>query len=555
MNSSRTILLTMIAALCLPCVSCLQKQIAGGTDTETGGTVVAGSIRKSDGTPAPNTVVALIPTDYNPAADAALPGSLTDTTKADGFYAITVPKKGRYNIQAVNLVSRNRLLLLGVDCEESPVNVPTGSLTIPGSVRLSLPDVIDAVNGYCYIPGTSLFVRLRAKTDFVDIDSVPTGIMPSIVYGSFNSSAATILRYSVAVNTGDTARVYNPGWKFSRHIILNTSASGAGVSGTVVDFPVLIRLCTNDFDLSQMQPGGADIRFTKPDNAFLFHEIERWDASVGHAEIWVKIDTMRGDDSVQSITMYWGNPAASDSSRGGAVFDTANGFQGVWHLGDAKDDSVRDATANRYHGASPDTARPSIAEGIIGNCRVFNGNGTYITMPNTADGRLNFPQNGSYTVSAWVSIDTFNNAPQLIVSKGYEQYFLRSTYFPSKSWEFVEFDETTNWQSSRSPGTNRQWTLLTGVRQGSMQFLYCNGVLADSAKDVWPNQGNSRNTSNDLSIGGFLKEVTIPENNGYCFFKGSIDEVRILSAAQSPEWVRLCYMNQRADDRLIVYKK
>ena len=62
--------------------------------------------------------------------------------------------------------------------------------------------------------------------------------------------------------------------------------------------------------------------------------------------------------------------------------------------------------------------------------------------------------------------------------------------------------------------------------------------------------------SNDLSIGKFLPAVdmqgVVDSSDG--FFKGSIDEVRILNAAQSPDWVRLCYMNQRAEDRLVVFK-
>jgi hypothetical protein len=253
--------------------------------------------------------------------------------------------------------------------------------------------------------------------------------------------------------------------------------------------------------------------------------------------------------------MYWGNSPASSLSQGEDVFDTASGFQGVWHLGDGARDSIRDATPNHFRGTSPDSARPRVAEGVVGNCRLFDGTADFITMPGTASGKLSFPQDGNYTVCAWVSLDTFDNLAHCIVAKGYEQYFLRSTYYPSNSpsWEFAEFSESTNWQSSRAPATNRQWIFLVGVRHGNSQFLYCNGVLADSTKDAWP-KGLSRNTSNDLSIGGFLKTVTVPSNQGYCFFKGSIDEVRIMNTVQRATWVRLCYMNQRPDDKFIMFK-
>jgi hypothetical protein len=349
--------------------------------------------------------------------------------------------------------------------------------------------------------------------------------------------------------------VFNPAWKYSRRLILNTTATGAGVPGNVINFPVLVRLTANTFNFAQARTSGEDICFATDGGLPLACEIEQWDSVGQRAAVWVKIDTVYGNDSDQSITMYWGNPAALPRPDRGRVFDTADGFQGVWHMGDAAEDSVRDATVNGFSGVSPDTSRPSTGEGVIGNCRVFNGVADFITMPNTAGSKLSFPQEGNYSVCAWVSLDTFDNAPHCIVSKGYEQYFLRLTYFPSNvpMWEFVEFNEAANWQSSRSPATNRQWIMLAGVRQGSGQLLYCNGILVDSTRDSWP-QGLSRNTSNNLSIGSFLKEVTVPANNGYCFFKGSIDEVRILNTAQGADWVRLSYMNQRPDDKLIIFR-
>jgi hypothetical protein len=38
------------------------------------------------------------------------------------------------------------------------------------------------------------------------------------------------------------------------------------------------------------------------------------------------------------------------------------------------------------------------------------------------------------------------------------------------------------------------------------------------------------------------------------YFKGMLDEVRISSGACSADWIRLCYMNQKSDDALVVFK-
>ena len=67
---------------------------------------------------------------------------------------------------------------------------------------------------------------------------------------------------------------------------------------------------------------------------------------------------------------------------------------------------------------------------------------------------------------------------------------------------------------------------------------------------MYPN-GLPRDTTDNLAIGRFLKEAIYPLRVGYCFFKGSIKEVRICNVARDADWERLTYMNQRSDDKLV----
>jgi hypothetical protein len=543
------LIVPLIAALAMFCTQSIPVSNGGGSEVE-----VVGYVNFLDDGPAPSTQVKLIPRDYDASAAGAIDDLMIDTSDAQGRYTFRNVTPGKYNVQAVQLAQRTRMLVTGLEVAGDTTVVPSAALLKPGTVRILLPGN-EVREGHVTITGTDIAVLVKVGSSEIIVDSVPAGRMPEIRYLVNDTAAMT--RKDVLVTPSDTTTIVNPLWKYLRRIFLNTSASGAGVEEDVHGFPVLIRLTADNFDFTQAEAKGEDIRFTTSRGAPLFHEIERWDPAAALAEVWVRVDTVRGNDSTQSITMYWGNRATSDFSNSAAVFDTAAGFQGVWHFSDGAGDPVRDATMNGYHGISPDGARPLVAEGAIGNCREFDGAADYITMPNTADSKLDFPENGYYTVSAWVHLDTLDDAPHLILSKGYEQYFLRFTYFPSNSplWEFVEFNEPSTWQASTFPATSRQWTFLTGVRQGARQFLYCNGVIVDSATDIYPNTF-SRNTSNDLLIGKFLKAVTVSTNyDSYCFFKGAIDEVRILSAAQSKNWVLLCYMNQRTDDRLVINKK
>lgn len=550
----RTLLVLLSGTLLL---KCSMEPLKGGSGDETTNGRVTGVVVMQNGSSASNTAVRLFPENFDPVKDTPpqLPASATTDTL--GRYTFSNVPSGDYSILAIQRGNGFRTFISDIHVNNDTVTTPTRTLRVPGSIIVSLPADVNSAIGYVFIPGTPYFTFRTESAGVVQLDSVPAEIVPAVSYASTKSPGQTVIRYNVAVSPGDTTVIWNPLWRHARTLVLNTSASGADVAGKVLNFPVLVRMNSGNFNFSQAQVDGADIRFTKPDNTYLPYEIERWDLAAKTAEIWVKIDTVFGNDTAQSITIYWGNPAAVNSSNSTAVFDTAAGFQGVWHLSDNVNDPVRDATVNGYHGLSPDTARPQVAEGMVGRCRVFDGATNYITMPYTANSKLNFPENGFYTVSAWVKIDSLDDSSHLIVAKGYEQYFLRFTYFPTNSplWEFSEFGATDSWNACTAAATSGQWVLLTGVGQGNRQSLYCNGVVVDSTPNTYQNSSLSRNTSYDLSIGKFLEMITLPNNNeGYCFFKGSIDEVRIMSAARSSDWVRLSYMNQRTDDRLVVFK-
>ena len=155
-------------------------------------------------------------------------------------------------------------------------------------------------------------------------------------------------------------------WAHSRRLLLNTSSTGADISGDVVNFPILLRLNPGNFSyFSQTADGGKDVRFSTSEGTHLPYQIERWvdgTANNDTAEIWIRVETIYGDNFNQSIVMYWGKTGTADSSNGAAVFDTANGFQAVWHMGEGSDDAV-DATVNNYDASrSGDAAR--IAGGI-----------------------------------------------------------------------------------------------------------------------------------------------------------------------------------------------
>jgi hypothetical protein len=536
--------LSLLAVLSF--TQCSKLTVVGGASEETNARV-SGKIVDSCGNPAENTLVQLFPNLYNPAGDSAHnAGSFSDTTNANGEFVISDVQKGTYNLCALNLLNGTRTLSPGITVSNANnLLVPPSVLKKPGVIVVGLPDSLKAAGGFVYIPGTARYEQIDSASvarKAVVFDSVPADVAVSFLLNSPPVLKNTIiLSDSLQVFPGDTvysAKVY------TRKLIFNTTASGADVSENVCNFPVLIRLTNSNFDFSKAQPNGNDIRLQKATGAPLPFEIERWDAAAQKAEIWVKLDTIYGNDSTHFITLYWGlGSAATGASNSAAVFDTANGFQGVWHMSQSQS-PVLDATANHYDGTLSDTA-PTATTGAIGICQQFNGMSNYIRMLGTASSRLNFPENGTYSVSAWVYVDTLDTTIQKIIEKNNLQYKLQIDQF--ENWSFSEYENATGYDLTNSAATAKTWVFLVGVRSGLQQYLYVNGMPVNST--IAPlSYSKNRDTTTDLAIGKSA------QSSYGVFFNGKIDEARVENRDHGADWILLCYMNQRPDDRLVVFR-
>jgi hypothetical protein len=514
-------------------------QMSGGTTTETTNGYVVGSLKKIDGSPASQTVVTLIKSNYDPVKDGPVPDSLVDTTGEAGEFAFHIAGGGTFNIQGRS--SGEEILISGIMVKNSDTTtIPPGTIRQTGSIKILLPPDIDTARGYIYIRGTTFFAMLDGTSGFALLESVPAGTIPSVNYAVTSSSAGPkTIADSVSVAPGVTTVIGYQMGTHSAKLVLNTTASGAGIAGTVTNFPVLIRLGEGNFDFAQAKADGGDIRFAISNGAPLPYEIERWDPVNKLAEVWVKIDTVYGNDSAHFFIMYWGNPAATSASNGAAVFDTANGFKGVWHLSE-NGDSVYDATANAFHGVNSGSM---MAAGIIGNSRKF-ADGNYLKI----SGLLNSPS--SVTLSAWVQSDK-SSGGQDIISIG-DAVFIRLDNFGVKGasgWfhnsPITSDDSKYAIDSSGRNLANTGWHYLTYAinSETHVQTLYIDGVQTVTINDTNPIYYAGLGADTYIGIHGNGKTTYN--------FVGQIDEVRVSDIAESPDWIKLCFMNQKAQDALV----
>jgi hypothetical protein len=433
---------------------------------------------------------------------------------------------------------------------DSRKSIAFADVAIKGTATLtvSLPDTLQSVAGYVYMPGTFSVVRSAAGATSVRFDSLAQGTYSSIVYQRSAADPAIVLFNNVVI---DSAGLFTldpyMNWQHEAKLTLNTTASGANIGEMLFNVPVLVRLTATEIDFSQARREGEDLRFVKPNNSPIPFEIEYWDSTTSAATIWLRIDTVRANAVTAIGRVLWGNSDAKKTSQPTVVFDTANGFMGVWHLGESGLNNKLDATANGFTATSVELSGSSDVAGVAGRALDVDGSSQCVSVLNARNSRLDVQADSFYTVSSWVFLRNAQLDNRVIVSKGSAQFGLMAN--ERNQWEFYGglrgygVDTTTT-----SAATIDTWTHLTGVRKGRRQYLYVNGTLADSTASTAATSASLSNNYYDLVIGRQSDDESQ-------WFDGMIDEVRVENRARSNEWVKLCYENQRTGQQLVQIQK
>jgi hypothetical protein len=340
-------------------------------------------------------------------------------------------------------------------------------------------------------------------------------------------------------------------WLYTSRLRLNTTASGANVSGAVLDFPVLVRLSQANFDFNQANADGSDLRFSKDEivghATELPFQIERWDKPNKLAEIWVKVPKILGNNNTQAIKMYWGNSATLPTPPTDPVFSSSNGFAGAWHLGENPGSTAggyKDATPAGNNGTG--VGGTSNATGLSANGVNFNGSQS-ITIPNVATAPPStLHPTGNLSVEVWVNA-TAQGQYKRMVSKAFssaanpwDEYDVQFSG-NSNTFAFVlGMGTAQNSVVSTSATSTGQWYHVVGTYDQSTMKIYVNGVLENTKTQTG-------------TISDYLQGITFGkyQNDNVSNFNGKIDEVRISTDARNADWVKLSYMNQRSDQKLV----
>ncbi len=359
----------------------------------------------------------------------------------------------------------------------------------------------------------------------------------------FNTSVSPGIYYWKVVADDGRFKTESPMWNiYVNTYVLKINTFGMGMTGDLLNVPVLVRLDGTEFPASL-----NSVVFRKEKNIkdTLPYEVDYWKIGADSgAAIWVLMDTVRADDSTQIIMQLGGDTGLV--SDGHVVFDTANGFACVWHLSDSlgstSDGLFKDATIN---GINADDHTIGDRDGLIGY-----GQGFEMRQDLIADNiRLrNVPRLNRYdkymSCEAWIRPDAFIGEGIVFVLFGID------------GPKFKLSMETGNLKVGTKPEllTMRELRSRKEISDGNWHHVACAinfstgefSIFIDGIKDTSEIKviNNIRSSPNPEAMLG-------SDVNYLNYFLGHIDEFRIYHKEKSPDWIKFCYENQRPNSTVI----
>ncbi len=351
-------------------------------------------------------------------------------------------------------------------------------------------------------------------------------------------------------------------WRYARTITVDTTAAGANVPDDVVHYPLAVLLDERRFDFSQARADGADIRFFDAGGRALPHAIEHWDRESRSAAIWVLLDVVEGNSKDQSIVMRWGHPEAADISDSKTVFKRADGFVGVWHLGEEGNtnaDGYQDSSDHGAHGTGVGMMPGSRVDARIGKGTHLDnpaGQDTARWIRVSGEKARQFNPGRPITVSIWALGYSYPiRSYETIIAKGDTSWTLqRVQYGPGGGAQKIAGQgyqtcvrtppyHLCAYNFAGQPLVTRTWLHFMAVFDEPGMTLYINGELnASESAGPW-NKGE-----HDLGIGNQTQHLA-----GRRQWDGILDEARVMQAARGRSWAKLDYESQREAPRLLVF--
>ena len=293
---------------------------------------------------------------------------------------------------------------------------------------------------------------------------------------------------------------WNKDWPYRRAITIDTSPSGANLSGPIGRTVMLVRLHDGNFTFGDALENGADLRLVDTDGKtpLPFH-IERFDATNGIAALWVSVPNLTGGEK-RRLWVYFGNKSARAGGDIAGTYDVETAA--AYHFSETAGQVASDVTANRN---TAQNAAPGVDDnGVIARSARFAGRGE-LTIPASAS--LGMPAGAPMTITTWVKLDR---------ADGEQAVFARGALVIGLA-NGVPFAQVGDRRVQAAVAAKTgAWSHLAFVADGRSIRLYVNGVEAARAGGSLPA------LDGPLMLGGAPSRP----------FFGELDETRLAKIAR-----------------------
>ena len=275
----------------------------------------------------------------------------------------------------------------------------------------------------------------------------------------------------------------------------------------------------------------------------------------GELLAWVKVPKLYATDSDPDndtiIYMYYGNSCVdTDPQNATGVWDTANGWQGVWHLKEDPDsdggtEEIKDSTANANDGNSDCTDFPNnlptqVAGKIDGSLNSDSTQERHVLVGDHTSLQLNT----AMTISAWVqTTDTVASYYGAILNKW-------GASAPDQNFWLGKWSDGTTIQFHVDGSTEVVTAPLNLITSdGEFHYVVCVADVDSSPQKlriyIDGNEEGSVDYDGTSQTGtGNLR--TLNSTGADQEFNGTVDEVRIQSTSRGADWIATEYSNQNS---------
>ncbi len=557
----KSLLQGLVAVLSLMAMSCLSDRSTGnladgGDATETGNARILGRLLDESGQPIASAQVTAYDPEHDASHDSVLSRHQKTVSDAEGWFAFDSLPEGTWSLEARSGLRGLSALFHSLKLGASKMKLAAEVLHSPGSLAVQLEDSLAFETGsYVYAPGTSAFAPINEEARQarrIVLFGIPSGILPKVYLAAPSKVLGQPIRRTLLAESVQVAKATQgqvgafSSWSHSLRYKIVADSTGMGLKQALVGFSLPLRLASPSFDFKSARPDGGDLRVTTSEGQVLPFTIEQFDPVAGLGVLWVRLDTLRPNHSGHSLFVHYGRPEAT-LPKYPTVFDTADGYGGVWHLneenpGVAHVGLYRDATP--LHADGNDLIRNTGRAGVIGYGKSF-ADSDYIEIPTL---RPKQKPDRAFTLTAWIRCTGVGPNGGEIISMG-DNFGLRlmpNGQLHTFVWPPVNrTDSSVAWYPLTSTDLNFKdgtWHHVGVTFDGSNLTIFADGKQVIETK-VSTQIGY--NQASHITLGRHGNQKTTFN------FIGDMDEVAMHWVKRSPEWIRAAYESQRVNGQLL----